>query len=274
MDNPKITVVTVCYNAEAEIEATMRSVLNQSYGNLEYILVDGLSKDNTLAIIKRVSTEYPSAKITILSEPDKGIFDAMNKGIDLATGDWINFMNVGDVFADKDAIRDFFRIADIGSPNDIIYGDTILKYPFGYYYKDCKPKNEKNITWCHQSIFARVSLMKRMHFNIRYKFNADHNFIVQSQRQGSRLVYFPRVVSCYKDYDGYSTVNSCKRLIDTYEIEGWPKDCKYYYLVVRDFIQSTFHIQNFWRDLEAQKLRSVENNSRLRKITDFDSWWT
>lgn len=273
MNNPKITVVTVCYNAEAEIEATMRSVLSQSYSNLEYILIDGASKDSTLAIIEKVSAAYPAVNIVIKSEPDKGIFDAMNKGIDLATGDWINFMNVGDIFADKDAIRDFFRIADTKSPNDIIYGDTILKYPFGSYYKDCKPKDEKNITWCHQSLFARTSLMKRMRFDTRYKFNADHNFIVQSQRQGSRLVYFPRVVSCYKDYDGYSTINSCKRLIDTYEIEGWPKNFNYYYLVVRDFIQSTFHIRNFWRDLEAEKIKSVERNARLKRIADVLPWW-
>ena len=266
MNNPKITVVTVCYNAEAEIEATMRSVLDQSYDNIEYIIVDGASKDRTLDIVREVCSSYPSADITLKSEPDKGIFDAMNKGIDLATGDWINFMNVGDTFADKDAIRDFFQMADLTSPNDIIYGDTILKYPFGSYYKDCKPHHEKNLRWFHQSLFARVSLMKRMHFNVKYKYNADHHFIVQSQKQGSRLVYYPRVVACYKDYDGYSTTHRCERLIDTYEIEGWPKDFQYYYLVVRNFIQSTFHIRKFWGDAEKERIKEVERNARLRKI--------
>lgn len=268
MNHPKITVVTVCYNAEVEIEATMRSVLEQTYDNLQYIIVDGASKDQTLSVVRNVMRSYPSADIIVKSEPDQGIFDAMNKGIDLATGDWINFMNVGDTFADRDAIRDFFQIADLTPPIDIIYGDTILKYPFGCYYKDCKPHYEKNITWCHQSLFARVSLMKRMHFDVKYKCNADHNFIVQSQKQGSLLVYYPRAVACFKDYDGYSTINSCKRVIDTYEIEGWPKDFQYYYLVVRDFIQSTFHIRRFWRDDMKEKMRSVECNTRLRKIED------
>ena len=273
MKYPKITVVTVCYNAAAEIASTMRSVLNQSYDNLEYILVDGASKDDTLDIIQKVCAEFPSADITVRSEPDNGIFDAMNKGIELATGDWINFMNAGDMFADANVVRDFFHIADLTPPNDIIYGDTILKYPFGCYYKDCKPKHAANITWCHQSLFARVSLMKRMRFNVRYKYNADHNFIVQSQKQGRRLVYFPRVVACYKDYDGFSTLNTCKRTIDTYEIEGWPKDWRYYYLVVRNFIQSTFHIRSFRGNLEARKLQSVEANTRLRRIADVVPWW-
>lgn len=269
INNPKVTVVTVCYNAEAEIEATMRSVLEQSYDNLEYIIVDGASKDRTLDIVREVCSSYPSADITLKSEPDKGIFDAMNKGIDLATGDWINFMNVGDTFADKDAIRDFFQMADLTPPNDIIYGDTILKYPFGNYYMDCKPHHEKNLRWCHQSLFARVSLMKHMHFNIKYKCSADYNFIVQSQKLGSRLVYFPRVVAYYKDYGGYSTTHRCRVVIDSYEIEGRSKDFMYYYLVVRNFIQSTFHIRIFLKDEMKAKKRAVECNSRFRKIEDF-----
>lgn len=109
MEKLKITVVTVCYNASGVIEQTMRSVLSQTYSNMEYVIVDGASKDNTLDIINKVSVEYPQANIVIKSEPDSGIYDAMNKGIGLATGDWINFMNAGDQFVSADTLANVFR---------------------------------------------------------------------------------------------------------------------------------------------------------------------
>ena len=108
MEKLKITVVTVCYNAGGVIEQTMRSVLNQSYSNIEYIIVDGASRDNTLDVVNKVSAEYPQANIVIKSEPDHGIYDAMNKGIGLATGDWINFMNAGDQFVSADTLAKVF----------------------------------------------------------------------------------------------------------------------------------------------------------------------
>ena len=94
MNNPKITVVTVCYNAVKDIEKTILSVVNQTYDNIEYIVVDGGSKDGTVNIIQK----YEDRITKWISEPDKGIYDAMNKGILMATGDWINFMNAGDYF--------------------------------------------------------------------------------------------------------------------------------------------------------------------------------
>lgn len=99
----KITVVTVCFNAETGLEQTMLSVLNQTYPNIEYILIDGGSKDRTLDIIKKYSD-----RIKWISEPDKGIYDAMNKGIKMASGKWINFMNAGDRFASDDVLENIF----------------------------------------------------------------------------------------------------------------------------------------------------------------------
>ena len=94
MNNPLISVVTVSYNAVTTIEKTILSVINQNYSNIEYIVIDGGSIDGTVDIIKKYAD-----KITYwVSEPDKGIYDAMNKGIIVATGEWINFMNTGDTF--------------------------------------------------------------------------------------------------------------------------------------------------------------------------------
>lgn len=99
----KITVVTVCFNAESVLEQTMQSVLNQTYKNVEYLIIDGGSKDGTLDIIKKYSD-----KVKWISEPDKGIYDAMNKGVKMASGEWINFMNAGDRFASNDVLEKIF----------------------------------------------------------------------------------------------------------------------------------------------------------------------
>lgn len=269
MDSPKITVVTVCYNAEKEIEATMRSVLDQNYLNLEYILIDGASKDNTLDIIRVIKNEYSERNIIVLTEPDRGIYDAMNKGIDLASGEWINFMNVGDLFADADVLRDFFSMADTRSPNDILYGDVIYKYSFGSYYVDFHPGTDYT-PFCHQATFSRVSLMKKMHFDLSYQIVADRNFLLQCQRAGSLYVYYPRVVAKFKRYGGLSTDarNWRKVKIETYRMEGRAKDWQYFCLVIGDFIQSHFHIRNPWVDVEARDLKKVESSVRSRKIVE------
>ena len=107
--NQKISIVTVCYNASSEIEKTMESVLSQSYENIEYIIIDGASTDKTLELVNSLASKYNSRKVQIFSELDNGIFDAMNKGIKMATGDWINFMNAGDLFYNENVIENMFK---------------------------------------------------------------------------------------------------------------------------------------------------------------------
>ena len=104
MIQPKISVVTVCYNAVNDIEKTILSVINQTYPNIEYLIIDGGSTDGTMDIVNK----YKDKIDVIVSEPDKGIYDAMNKGIDRATGDWINFMNAGDCFFEKETVNSVF----------------------------------------------------------------------------------------------------------------------------------------------------------------------
>lgn len=117
----KISVITVCYNAESVIEKTIRSVLGQTYEDLEYIIVDGASKDHTPDIIEGYLAD---TRVKYLSEPDKGIYDAMNKGAGMATGDYLEFLNAGDVLADDQVLSHIAERAG-QSGADILYGDIL-----------------------------------------------------------------------------------------------------------------------------------------------------
>lgn len=202
--NPQITVVTVCYNAEKEIEATMRSVLNQTYENIEYIIVDGASKDDTLNIINRVASVYKDRQIKIKSEPDKGIYDAMNKAIDMASGEWINFMNAGDLFATSNAVSLMFN--DLTVEASVFFGNTIHKK--GSALKLVKGHlNENEFPHAgHQATFVKASLMKQYHFDTSYKICADFNFLYKLYTLSHAFYYKDVDVSIY-DTSGLSSQN-------------------------------------------------------------------
>ena len=118
----KISVITVCYNAEKEIERTINSVLNQTYNNIEYIIVDGKSTDLTINIVNKYSTRISK----VISETDRGIYDAMNKGIRDANGEWVIMMNAGDIFSSDNVIESIFS-QDIPSNIEFIYSDMYQK---------------------------------------------------------------------------------------------------------------------------------------------------
>lgn len=119
--NAKVSVITVCYNAASEIERTIKSVVNQTYLNVEYLIIDGASKDGTLEVVKRYSDKIN----LVISEPDKGIYDAMNKGISHASGEWVVLMNAGDVFASDTVLEEIFSKV-IPSNTEFIYSDAYI----------------------------------------------------------------------------------------------------------------------------------------------------
>lgn len=175
----RITVVTVCFNAADTIEETIKSVIGQSHNDLEYIIIDGNSSDKTMDIVRK----YADRISKIISEPDNGIYDAMNKGIDLATGDYINFMNAGDTFTNIDTVKDIVSLLDTSS--DIIYGDSTMvdyngRHVFSPAESDISILAKKPI-YRHNASFTRTSLHKKYKFDLSrkvdYKYALDYNNI-------------------------------------------------------------------------------------------------
>ena len=119
---PRISIITICYNAASTITRTLRSVSAQTYPNIQYLIIDGASKDNTLELVRELAPEAE-----VYSERDKGIYDAMNKGLDRATGDYVWYVNAGDALASPTTVEDLVRATCTGdSLPDVLYGDTRL----------------------------------------------------------------------------------------------------------------------------------------------------
>lgn len=175
----KISIVTVCFNAEAVIEETIKSVISQTHQDIEYIIIDGKSSDSTMSRIEKYSDKIDK----IISEPDKGIYDAMNKGVALASGDYINFMNAGDVFSSPEVVSKIERLIEPDS--DVVYGDSTM---IGYNGErtvnvagtDTSVISKKPI-YRHNASFTRTSLHKKFPFEIEkkpiYRHALDYNNI-------------------------------------------------------------------------------------------------
>ncbi len=183
MSLPKITVITVCYNSSATILDTVRSVAAQTYPNVEYIIIDGKSTDGTLDCLK----EYSSVIARIVSEPDRGIYDAMNKGLSLATGDVIGLINADDFYASPDVLA---KMADVFSDQnaDACYGDLCYVkqddiHSIVRYWRSCEfVPGAFQAGWCppHPTFFVRRKIYLRYGlFNLEYPLAADAELMMR-----------------------------------------------------------------------------------------------
>ena len=186
MQNPKISVITIAYNCENEIEDTIKSVIHQSYPNKEYIIIDGASTDNTMAIVNR----YKDKIDVIVSEPDKGRSDAFNKGIQKAKGDYIVMMNAGDMLTDN-ALEQFVQHFEPGY--DVIKGNTIRWNPeTGKKYRE-KPVTDYpaipfNFLVCHQSTYiSKAAYEKYGGYLEDFRVTMDMELMLRYTRSGARF---------------------------------------------------------------------------------------
>ena len=187
---PKFSVITVCYNAEATIEDTIQSVISQTYHHVEYIIVDGASKDRTMDIVNR----YREHIAIIVSERDKGLYDAMNKGIGLATGDYLCFLNAGDSFHEDDTLQQMVHSIHTPQLPDVLYGETELVDHEGHFLRMRRLSAPEVLTWksfrqgmlvCHQAFFPRRDLV--MPYDLRYRFSADFDWCIKIMKKSKVL---------------------------------------------------------------------------------------
>lgn len=178
---PLVTVVTVVMNDCGHLEETIRIVLDQTYGNVEYILIDGGSTDGTLDIVRK----YEDRINIWISEPDKGIYDAMNKGVGLASGEWIIFMNSGDRFHDEDLIRRIF--SHDFKECDLIYGNHEIRYGVRFsriHIADKVDNLWKGMIFSHQGVFIRTALVRKKGFNLGNQVGADFELVYGLKMEG------------------------------------------------------------------------------------------
>ncbi len=205
----RVTVATVCFNSEDTIEQTIKSVLAQTYSEIEYIIVDGASTDATLDIIGKYTD---NDRIRLISEPDNGLYDAMNKAIDNTTGDYIIYMNSGDIFATNDAIKEIS--AHLDGTNELVYGNVIRIKPEG----KIRERYEGFMVplrlllmgrmMCHQSIFTRCDIMKQYRFNTEYTITADYDFLMRMVHDKRILKYVDTDISIVDNVNGISSDSS------------------------------------------------------------------
>ena len=202
-----ITVITVVFNSKQALAKTMQSVSIQDYENLEYIVVDGVSTGGTVDVIK----ENQSNITRWVSEKDKGIYDAMNKGVGLATGDYCIFMNAGDEFVDEKVV---WNVVKSMGDADVVYGD-ILKN--GRIIKAKEPRNCHKMFYCHQAAFVKTDCLKEFPFDISHKMSADFKQAKQMITAGKRFKHIDLVVADF-DTTGISNTRRSKGLADNIKV--------------------------------------------------------
>ncbi|MFC2104848.1 glycosyltransferase family 2 protein [Bacteroidota bacterium] len=215
-ENIKISIITVVYNSVNLIERTIKSIIQQSYSNLEYIIIDGGSFDGTLDVIKKHEKDIQKW----VSEPDNGLYDAMNKGINIANGEYILFINSGDKLFNNSTLENIFKAPDA----DIYYGDTIiinesnkelgprrLRPPRQLSFKSLK----KGMLVCHQSFIAKKEIVPP--FDLRYSYSSDFDWIISIVNKSKSISNTNLIISRFLE-GGQTSNNVYKGLIERFNI--------------------------------------------------------
>ena len=222
---PLFSIITVTYNAAATVRATMESVASQTCLVYEHLVMDGASKDSTLSIVDDLSTE----RTRVHSSPDRGIYDAMNTGLDQARGDYVIFLNAGDRFHSEHTLQ---RIADVIMASDypgVVYGQTDLVDGEGHYVGPRHLTAPEQLTLdsfkhgmlvCHQAFVALRRLCPQ--YDTRWRFSADYEWCIRVLQHSRRNVYTGDVLIDYLS-EGMTTRNRNASLKERYHIM-----CQYY----------------------------------------------
>lgn len=212
---PLISVITVCRNAAPQLAVTAESVRQQKFNDFEFLIIDGASTDNTLAMAASFETDFAR----FVSEPDSGIYDAMNKGSRLALGQWVIFMNAGDTFASPSVLADLAAMAaDCDDSAGVIYGDVIrMTGDNGTLLHAGEPCNSHRMFFCHQSAMTRRSLLLRYPFDTSCPLSADFKFYKTLIRRNISMKKINIPVACF-DTTGISSRRRSAGLADNMRV--------------------------------------------------------
>lgn len=215
MKQPLVTVITVCYNPGEMLQKTIGCVASQTYGAIEYIIVDGGSTDGTA---RWLASSAPPRIDRWISEKDGGIYDAMNKGSQMATGDWIIFMNAGDTFYSPHTLADIFDNINCQSAG-VIYGDVAKLDKNGNpFIKKAEPvHNSHRMFFCHQSALVRRELLLSHPFDTSHRLSADFKFFKTLIRGNVPFVKLDIPVAFF-DTTGISNTRRSTGLRDNIEV--------------------------------------------------------
>lgn len=206
---PKVSVITITYNAGEFLEKTLLSVLNQTSSDLEYILVDGASTDNTTDLIRQYEDLVNKGQFTIgpgqfrwISEADRGLYDAMNKGLKMASGEFVWFINAGDKMYDNNSLELILNKLEDCPQSDVLYGQSLIidqnDNALGERHKTAPAKLNKTsllmgLVVCHQSILVRRSLAPR--YDLRYRISADYDWVCKVLSLSGQNTYVDAYIS-------------------------------------------------------------------------------
>ena len=218
----KISIITATYNAEATLERTLQSVAQQTYSDIEHLIIDGASTDRTLEIAR----QYPHA--IVFSEPDKGLYDAMNKGLQRATGDYLCFLNAGDKLHSKETLAHIASSISDGSPIGVIYGDTHIVDAQGNFLRNRRLTPPEHLTWksfkegmlvCHQAFYINRQIA--LPYDMTYHFSADFDWCIRCMKEGEKRgmqnLYLHEPVADYLA-EGMTTANHQASLKERFQI--------------------------------------------------------
>lgn len=208
---PKISIITVVFNGRSFIERTIKSVLSQTYTNIEYIIIDGASNDGTLEIAEK----YQHQIALILSGKDNGIYDAMNKGLKNATGDYVLFLNAGDELYSLDTLTRLFALT---ADADVYYGNTAVVDEGGRVLGDRRLAPPEILTWkslkygmcvSHQSFIAKRTLCEM--YDLNYSISSDIDWVIKVLKKSSKIINMKSVIS--KFLEGGTSDNRRKKAL-------------------------------------------------------------
>jgi glycosyltransferase involved in cell wall biosynthesis len=239
---PLITIVTVNLNGLNFLEETILSVINQSYKNIEYLVIDGGSTDGSIDIIKKYEDKidyWESCK-------DRGIYDAMNKGIDLSCGNWINFLNSGDTFVNNNVLEKIFFKNEHNNAF-IMYGDVEVRYPSGRKRINKSGKISslsKGSQFSHQAAFIRSEYHKNNKYSIEKKIVADFDFFYSARNNNINFKYMDMTISSVSS-GGLSDVQRIESIV------GW------WNVVEKSDYLNLYFVIKILHEMLKKKLKSI-----------------